>query len=180
MGETLTQSSVSGVVRGVDGVKDIRIPFTRMMKRNGSFIPLDPVGYATFETYNKASASGITSYRSIDKVLTYKTSDNGGDPNYFRGVYENNIPLTLVSSPIDVSKGAGRAYIQSDGKIIVSTTDGAPPQTKFYKVSYFTYYPADENPVGDLDTSEIEYLDIDNISLRDIEIIDEKVNKRGF
>lgn len=180
MGDTLTQSTVSGVVRGVDGVKDIKIPFTRMMKRNGSFIPLDHVGYITFETYSKASSSGIASYRSINSVLAYQTSDNGGDSNYFRGVYENNMPLTLVGSPIEVSKGVGRAYIQSDGKIIVSSTDGAPPQTKDYKVSYFTYYPADENPVGDIDTSEIEYLDIDNISMRDIEIIDEKVNKRGF
>lgn len=180
MGDTLTQSSVSGIVRSVEGVKDLKIPFTRMMKRNGSFIPLDPVGYATFETYNKISASGVTSYRSLESVLTYKTSDNGGDSNYFRGVYENNVPLMLVSSPVDVSKGSGRAYIQADGKIIVSTIDGAPPQTKFYKVSYFTYYPADENPVGDINTSEIEYLDIDSISLRDIEIIDEKVNKRGF
>ena len=180
MGDTLTQSSVSGIVRGVDGVSDIKIPFTRMMKRNGSFIPLDPVGYVNFETYNKISASGVTSYRSLESVLTYMTSDNGGDSNYFRGVYENNIPLYLVSSSGDVSKGLGRAYIQADGKIIVSTTDGAPPQSKYYKVSYFTYYPADENPVGDIDTSEIEYLEIDNISLRDIEIIDEKVNKRGF
>jgi uncharacterized phage protein gp47/JayE len=180
MGDTLTQSAVASEVRGVEGVSDVRIPFTRMMKRNGSFIPLDPVGSTTFETYNRASSSGITSYRSINSVLSYKTSDNGGDVSYFRGVYENNIPLTLSSSPIDVSKGAGRAYIQSDGKIIVSTTDGAPPQTKYYKVSYFTYYPADENPVEDIETSEIEYLDIDNISLRDIEIIDEKVNKRGF
>jgi uncharacterized phage protein gp47/JayE len=180
MGDTLTQSSISNEVRKVEGVKDLRIPFTRMMKRNSSFIPLDPVGLSNFEVYNKASASGITSYRSIDSVLTYKTSDNGGDSNYFRGVYENNIPLTLTSSPIDVSKGSGRAYIQSDGKIIVSTTDGAPPQTKFYKASYFTYYPADENPVGDIETSEIEYLDVDSLSLRDIEIIDEKVNKRGF
>jgi hypothetical protein len=180
MGDTLTQSAISGVVRDVEGVRDVRIPFTRMMKRNGSFIPMDPVGYVTFEIYNKASASGITSYRTINSVLTYHTSDNGGDSNYFRGVYENNIPLTLVSSPIDVSKNSGSAYIQSDGKIVVSTTDGAPPQTKYYKVSYFTYYQADENPVSDIETSEIEYLDIDSISLRDIEIIDEKVNKRGF
>lgn len=180
MGDTLTQSAISGVIRGVEGVKDIKIPFTRMMKRNGSFIPLDPVGYVTFEVYNKTSASGVTSYRSINKVLTYQTSENGGDSNYFRGVYEDNVPLTLVTSPGDVSKGSGRAYIQADGKIIVSTRDGAPPQTKYYKASYFTYYPADENPVGDIETSEIEYLDIDNISLRDIEIIDEKINKRGF
>lgn len=180
MGDTLTQSAVSSEVRAVDGVKDIRIPFTRMMKRNGSFIPMDPVGITTFEVYNKTSSTGVTSYRSLNRVLTYKTSDNGGDANYFRGVYENNIPLILSSSPTDVSKGVGRSYIQADGKIIVSTTDGAPPQTKYYKVSYFTYYPADENPVGDIETSDIEYLDIDNISMRDIEIVDEKVNKRGY
>jgi len=180
MGDSLTQSAVSSEVRSVEGVKDIRIPFTRMMKRNGSFIPLDSIGYTGFEIYNKVSASGVTSYRSLNSVLSYKTSDNGGDESHFRGAYEDSKLLTLVSSPIDVSKGTGRAYIQADGKIIVSTTDGAPPQTKFYKVSYFTYYPADENPVADMETSEIEYLEIDNISLRDIEIIDEKVNKRGF
>jgi len=180
MGDTLTQSDVSSIVRTVEGVKDIRIPFTRMMKRNSSFIPLDDVGYTTFEVYSKTSASGVTSYRSINSVLTYNTSDNGGDSNYFRGVYEDNKVLELVNTPIEVSKGIGRSYIQSDGKIIVSTTDGAPPQTKYYKVSYFTYYAADENPVDDIYTSEIEYLEIDNISLRDIEIVDEKVNKRGY
>jgi uncharacterized phage protein gp47/JayE len=180
MGETLTQSAIASEVRGVEGVKDVKIPFTRMMKRNGSFIPLDPVGYVNFEVYNKSSASGITSYRSIESVLTYKTTDNGGDSSYFRGVYEDNRILTQVNSPGDVSKVAGNAYIQADGKIIVSTTDGAPPQTKYYKVSYFSYYAADENPVDDIYTSDIEYLEIDSISLRDIEIIDEKVNKRGM
>jgi hypothetical protein len=180
MGDTLTQSDISSIVRAVDGVKDIRIPFTRMMKRNSSFIPLDEIGYTTFEVYSKTSASGVTSYRSINSVLTYKTSDNGGDSNLFRGVYEDNKILELVDTPISVSKNVGRSYIQSDGKIIVSTTDGAPPQSKFYKVSYFTYYAADENPVDDIYTAEIEYIEIDNISLRDIEIVDEKVNKRGY
>lgn len=180
MGDALTMSDVASIVRGVEGVKDIRIPFTRMMKRNSSFIPLDPIGKVNFEVYNKSSASGINSYRSIDSVLTYNTSENGGDSNFFRGVYEDSRILTLVSSPLEVSRGYGRAYIQADGKIIVSTTDGAPPQTKFYKVSYFTFYAADENPVSDIETSEIEYLDIDGLSLKDIEIVDEKVNKRGL
>lgn len=180
MGDTLTQSAIASIVRGVEGVKDITIPFTRMMKRNSSFIPLDQIGYTTFEIYNKASSSGITSYRSLEDVLTYKTSDNGGDSNLFRGIYENNKPLTLASSPIDVSKIAGSAYIQADGKIIVSTTDGYPPQSKYYKASYYTYYSASENPVGDIYTADIEYLDIDSLSLKDIEIIDEVVNKRGL
>lgn len=180
MGDTLTQSSIASIVRNVKGIKDITIPFTKMMKRNSSFIPLDDIGYTTFEVYNKASASGITSYRSINNVLSYKTSDNGGDSNLFRGVYEDNKPLTLVTSPINVSRLAGNAYIQADGKIIVSTTDGYPPQSKYYKASYYTYYSASENHVGDIYTADIEYLDIDSLSLKDIEIIDEVVNKRGL
>ena len=88
--------------------------------------------------------------------------------------------LNLVESPTDVAKAAGNAYIQSDGKIIVSTSDGKPPQVKYYKVSYYTYYSASEDTVGDIETAEIEYLDMDSLSLRDIEIVDEKVNKRGL
>jgi uncharacterized phage protein gp47/JayE len=180
MGDTLTQSDVASAVRAVEGVANVTIPFTRMMKRNSSFIPLDYVGNTSFEVYSKMSSSGVTSYRSINNVLTYNTSDNGGDSNFFRGIYEDNKLLNLVSSPTDVSKSSGNSYIQADGKIIVSTTDGRPPQVKYYKVSYYTYYSASENPVSDIETAEIEYLDIDSLSLRDIEIVDEKVNKRGL
>lgn len=172
--ETLTQSNVALIVRNVDGVKDIKIPFSKMIKRKGSFIPLDLIGYTSFEIYNKSSATGITSYRTLKSVLSYNTTENGGDENLFRGVYEDKKLLTLVSSPLEVSRGFGRAYIQSDGKIIVSTTDGKPPQTKYY---YVSYYSSNDTGVQDITTSEIEYLDIDEYSLV-IEIVED--NKRGF
>lgn len=179
-GDTLTQSAVASVVRGLSGVKDIRIPFTKMMKRNGSFISMDEIGYTNFELFNKAISSGVISYRSLESVLSYRTTDNGGDSNLFRGVYEDNKILTLVSDPLDVSEEKGCAYIQADGKIIVSTTDNKPPQSKYYKASYFTYYSASQVEASDIDTSTIEYLDIDSISMRDIEFVEEKVVKRGY
>jgi hypothetical protein len=180
LGESFTQGALISVIQGVAGVKEIKLPLQRMMKRNSSFIPLDPLGYLNFEVYQKTSANGVASYRSVNSVLSYTTSDGGGDPNLFSGVYEDNFLLTRCSSAGEVSKGPGRAFIQADGKIIVSTKDGQPPQSKYYKASYYTYYPADVNPVMDLNTSEIEYLDIDSLSMKDIDVIDEKVIKRGL
>jgi hypothetical protein len=180
LGETLAQDDVINVIRTVTGVKNVQLPFLRMAKRNASFIFLDEIGRVEFETYHKTGGRGVSSYRTVDSVLTYMTSDNGGDSNLFRGVYEDNILLELVDTAAAVSRAQGRAYIQADGKIIVSTSDGAPPQTKSYKASYYTYYPATANPVGDIDTAQIEYLDVDAISMKDIEVIEEKVTKRGL
>lgn len=180
LGDTFTQGALINVIQGVDGVKEIRLPLTRMMKRNSSFIPLDDLGALSFEIYQKTSSSGVTSFRSVSPALTYSTSDGGGDPNLFRGVYEDTVLLTMAPSAGDVSKSAGSAYIEADGKIIVSTTDGQPPQMKHYMASYYVYYPADVNIVGDIATSTIEYLSVDNLSMKDITVLDEKVNKRGL
>jgi uncharacterized phage protein gp47/JayE len=179
LGEGMTQGTLVSIVQAVNGVKEIRLPVTRMMKRNGSFIPLDDLGHLTFEVYQKTSATGTASYRSIDSVLTYMTSDNGGDPNLFRGIYEDNKLLTLVSTPGEVSKSPGRGYVQNDGKIVVSTTDGEPPQTKHYKASYYTYYPADVNPVDDISVSTMEYIDFDSLSMRDVEVLDDRTSRRA-
>ncbi|MBD3260239.1 MAG: hypothetical protein GF334_00950 [Candidatus Altiarchaeales archaeon] len=180
MGDTLTQGAVINAIVGVKGAKEIQMPITRMMKRNSSYIVLDDIGETTFEIYQKTSRSGVTSYRSVNSVLTYKTSDGGGDSNLYRAVYENNIPLTLVDNASLVSSASGSAYIQSDGRIIVSTTDGLPPQSKSYKATYYTFYPADENVVQDIETAQIEYLRVDSLSLKGIEIVDETIVKRGL
>lgn len=180
MGEGLTQGTVLSTVKNVDGVKDVVMPMIKMSKRNGSFIPNDPIGLVPFEVYSRSNSFGIISYRTINPVLTYKTQSGGGPDNLFRSVYENNIALTLVDDPSEVHKAAGQAYIQSDGKIIVSTLDGRPPHIKSYSASYYVYYENDKNIVGDIDVNQTEYLRIDSVSLANIEIIDTKVVKKGL
>lgn len=180
MGTTLSQDDVINVVRGVDGVRSVQMPLTRLMKRNGSFIALDNVGSPGFEIYQRTGAGGVTSYRTVSSVLEYSTTDNGGPSNLFRGIYEDSRPLSLMSDPSDVGRGPGRGYIQADGRIVVSTTDGRPPQEKSYKVSYYAYYTADENVVSDVVTSQLEYLTVDSISVRNIEIVDDRIVKRGL
>jgi len=180
MGESLTQGTLIGTVKSVSGVRDFVMPMTKMMKRNGSFIQSDSFGQISFEVYNRTNSYGIVSYRSINSVLTYKTQENGGPDNLFRTVYENNMSLTLVADPSEVNKAPGQAYIQADGKIVVSTTDGRPPHTKNYTAAYYVYYGNNENIVGDIEVGQTEYLKIDSVSLSSIEIIDSKVVKRGL
>jgi hypothetical protein len=180
MGDTFTQGALVNVVQGVTGVKEIILPLTKMMKRNGSFICMDDLGYLSYEIYQKSSGGGIISYRTVNPVLTYSTSEGGGDANLFRAVYENNMALTTVASASDVVSAKGQAYIQADGRIIISSRDGTPPHVKYYKASYYTFYPAGQNVVSDIPTSELEYLTIDTQSMRDMEIVEEKVPRRGF
>jgi len=180
MGETLTQSTVLSTIKSVSGVKDIIMPITKMMKRNGSFIPLDDLGTVSFEVYSKSNSLGIISYRSINSVLSYNTQEKGGPDNLFRTVYENNIALELVDDASKVSAGYGRAYIQANGKIIVSTLDGSPPHTKEYKAAYYVYYAGNESTSGDIQANQTEYLRVDSASLSGIDVIDTAVTKRGL
>jgi hypothetical protein len=79
--------------------------------------------------------------------------------------------LVLVSDPVLVAKAPGRAYIQSDGKIIVSTTDGRPPQAKYYKAAYYVAYSVGVTYSEDIATSAIEYLSVDDLSFKGIDFI---------
>lgn len=171
MGETLTQAELVRAVFSVDGVKSVSTPFTMMQKRNGSFIPLDEIGNVAFEVYQRTAKGGITSYRTVDSVLTYSTIENGGPEENFRAVYEDTVALELVNDPTKVADSPGRAYIQADGRIIVSTRDGRPPQGKSYSAAYYVTYPAGVMVAQDIQTAPIEYLSVDSVSFRGIDFI---------
>lgn len=171
MGEKLTQAELVKAVLSVEGVKSVSTPFTMMQKRDGSFIPLDEIGFVAFEIYQRTAGGGITSYRTIDSVLTYPTTENGGKDETFRAVYEDNIVLELVDNPTKVADAFGRAYIQSDGRIVVSTRDGRPPQGKSYSAAYYVTYPAGTMVSEDIETAPIEYMSVDSVSFRGIDFI---------
>jgi hypothetical protein len=169
MGSTLTQSYLVKTILSVQGVESVSTPFLIMQKREGSFIPLDDLGYLSFEIYQRSGEEGVASYKTITSVLSYPTAVNGGADNFFRAVYEDMVELTLVSDPTLVSSAPGQAYIMSDGNLVVSTTDGKPPQAKYYKAAYYISYPTGVTKVGDIKASEIEYLTADSISFKGID-----------
>lgn len=159
IGVSLTQSDVVRLVDSMDDVDYVVLPFIRMVKANGSFIVRDNIGQTQFQVY---SAGTSTAYISTVSVLTYKTTDKGGSENYFRGIFEDNMPLVLQDDPLDVTGGPGRGYIQSDGRIIVSTREGDLPDSKSYLVAYFVQ---GETGSKDINVNTIEYLSVGTFSI---------------
>jgi uncharacterized phage protein gp47/JayE len=159
IGSSLTQSEVIHAIQSVSDVDYVVLPFIKMAKADGSLIIRDNIGTPTFETFNQGSS---VSYITKIPVLTYKTVDQGGPSNLFRGVFEDNLPLVLQSDPLDVSDGPGRAYIQSDVKIIITTRDGGLPDNKTYQVSYYT---EGETGSKDIQTASLEYLTVGTFSI---------------
>jgi len=159
IGVSLTQSDVDKKIRSVDDVDYVILPFSRMVKADDSLIVRDSIGQAQFEVYNDGVAR---SYITIASVLTYNTVDKGGSEDKFKGVFEDTLPLVLQDDPLDVSGAAGRAYIQSDGRIIVSTRDGQLPDTKDYEVAYYVF---GESGSEDINVAAIESLKIGTLTI---------------
>jgi hypothetical protein len=159
LGVDLTQSEVIRIVQEVPDVSYVIVPFNRMTKADGSFITRDEIGQTQFQIFSNGI---VKSYITAATVLTYKTVDKGGPENLFRGVFENKEPLVLQSDPLDVSGGPGRAYIEADGKIIVSTKDGQLPDEKEYSVAYYVF---GETGAKDISVASLEYLTVGNFSV---------------
>lgn len=152
VGVSVTQSDIIQIIKEVPDVDYVVVPFLKMVKADGSFIVRDDLGSPTFAVYRQGAA---TSYITTIPVLTYKTIDKGGPENLFRGVFENKLPLMLQADPLDVSGGPGRAYIQADGSLIVSTLDGNLPGSKSYQAAYYVY---GETGAEDIQVASLEYL----------------------
>jgi hypothetical protein len=159
IGSSVTQSEIVHIIQNLPDVNYVVLPMTRMVKSDGSFIVRDDIGRTQFQIFNDGLAR---SYITTVPVLTYATIDKGGPENYFRGVFENELPLVLQSDVLDVSGGAGRAYIQADGRLVVSTRDGQIPDIKDYQVAYYVF---GEKGSKDINAASIEYLTVGNLTV---------------
>ena len=165
------------IVKNTDGVRTVQLPPYRMMKANGSFIAKDLLGLLDFKVFNQNASKGVTSYISVDPALSYGTTDGGGPTNMFRTIYEDSTPLVLASSALDVSSAMGRGYIRGDGRIVVSTTDGMPPQTKQYQAAYYTYVPSANEFSADITVDYMEYLTVGPNSISIDASVEEPLNR---
>lgn len=159
VGKSLTQSDIVQVIKPIADVDYIIIPFTRMVKADGSLVVRDSVGRTQFEFYHE---DVVKAYISATSVLSFNTMDKGGPENYFRGIFENSLPLVLQDDPLYVSGAAGRGYIMEDGKIVVSTKDGTLPDTKYYDVAYYVY---GETGSKDIEVTSTESLTVGTLTV---------------
>jgi len=148
IGESIYQSDVINVVENITGVSHVVIPFTKMVKSNNSYV----IREKYTGNFQLNQSINVDAYKSIGR-LSWETLENGGNPNLFRGVFENDIPLNLVSSASEVAEESGRAYIDSSGFLYISTKLG-PINNARISTTYIVH-----NATGsrDISFSEIEY-----------------------
>ncbi len=148
IGQPIYQSDVINVIEDVPGVDYIIVPFQKMVRANGSMV----IRELFVTAWNTYQASFVTSYKSVQK-LSWATTENGGPETSFRGVFENDILLEMVSSAALVADGAGRFYISADGYVYVSPKLGNITDAKFT----VTYIVVDAIGARDIDFCEIEF-----------------------
>jgi len=149
IGQSIYQSDIIHVIEGVEGVDYIIVPFTKMVKSDGSMVVKEVYsdGWEPYQTVN------VTTYKSIG-TLQWSTSEGGGPDTAFRGVFENDIVLALQSDLSKVSEASGRAYIAADGHLYMSPLLGDNLDESFITTTYLV-----EGASGSRDVpfSDIEY-----------------------
>lgn len=154
IGESVYQSDIVDVIESISGVNHTLIPFTKMVKANGSIVNREVMNtsWDTYQTIN------VISYKSVSK-LSWPTTVGGGPITTFRGVFENDIPLLLVDNLDLVAEGPGRAYIAADGTVYASTKLGNIQEAEIT----VTYIVQNATGARDIDFCEIEYGAVGNL-----------------
>jgi len=154
IGRSIYQSDVIHVIEGINGVDHIVVPFTKMVKANGSLV----IKEEYTDEWEFYQAVNVTAYKSIG-VLQWETIEGGGPNTAFRGVFENDIELLLVDDLSKVAEREGRAFISSDGHLYVSPKLGAIEEASLS----ITYLVEDAEGSRDINFSDIEYGAVGNL-----------------
>lgn len=161
IGEGISQSDIIRIIEGVSQVRSVIVPLTKMVKANGTQINREPLN-CVFSSYQ---SNVVPSYTSGIGALLQKTLGNTAGDGFY-GIFEDERPLTIISSGSDVDNVAGQGYISSDGEIIISTSDSASPTTHKYSVSYVVN---GESGAKDIEISNLEYISTGDIVINVIQ-----------
>lgn len=145
IGEPVYQSDIIDLVKQVSGVSYIVIPLRTMVKSDGSYIVRDPFNITDFSLPTQYNGGLVKAYLTNISPLSYNTGINGGPTNYdggnipvlHSGIFEDDLPLTLVDRPEYVRNKEGSAYIFDGGKVLLSTRTGDRPSSHIYTATYF-------------------------------------------
>lgn len=158
LGSGVFQADIIKVIEEVTGVDHTVVPFLRMTRSAGSVVLREEHSNPQWTLY----ASNISdAYRSLSGTLVFATTAGGGSPYLPRGVYEDDSPMRLVEDIGEVEDAFGRAYIASDGSIVVSPSDGDP----FAHTYSVTYQVGMEMGVKDIRMTSLEGADLGEVSI---------------
>jgi len=170
LGESLYQSDVVGLIELVEGVSHVVIPFSIMARQTGAALHREVLEDIELSPYH---LDGARSYRiefteeqlkaEVPKRLLHPPREAGGYPWEFKVLYEDNYPYKMVTDPEEVKDNYGRAYIQADGRVVVSPYRGPKNfKTAEVEVSYVSF---DDQRVMSIEIQEFEYISVGTLLL---------------
>lgn len=124
IGEDTAQSNVDAAIDETDGVQFNVLPMARMAYGNGS-IKLRESVLSTSTRIPSLDVGGNIAY-ILTNPLEYPTTDEGGEDTEHKGVFQDDEPMTMVDTLVQVCTGSNQAYIiGSAGAIITGYSDDA-------------------------------------------------------
>lgn len=128
MGSPLRRSDITSTIDNTQGVSYV-IPLTTVARAAGSLVAYDSINVSDLtDTFRvDAWSTPTVGVWLLKSSLSAPTYDDGGEPGVFRGVFQNDVEMTLQSStPSNLGLGANRCFIIGDGGLnIPGYTDDA-------------------------------------------------------
>jgi len=139
MGRSVRQSDVIAVIDNTRGVSYVQSPLTKLARSGGSLVVRESVPSTSGDVEvllgNTDVPYSTTTVKTwlLKDPLNNPTTNGGGDGSLFRGVFQDDLSMTLqLSNPQSLSQQAGRAFlIGNDGLVIPSFSDDATIQSEF-------------------------------------------------
>ena len=136
LGQPLRQSDVVGVIESTTGVSFVELPITKLVRSPGSLVvkeslATDQPGDSTYLSWSNPTVSVWL----IEDSLSSATTNGGGPVSTFRGVFQDEQVLTLVTSatPATLTASVGCSYIiGSQGISITGLSDDATLMSQGY------------------------------------------------
>jgi len=141
LGDPVRQSDIIDVIEQTVGVSYVVVPLSKMVPQENAtivreFISTDTAAESTFVTSLSTNTSSVY---LLNNPLEFATKDGGGPSGFFKGVFQNDIALNLLSATTSLTSlgvSAGRAYIVgSSGRSIEGISDDATLISQGYVTS---------------------------------------------
>lgn len=119
IGQNIYQSDIIDQIENVAGVEYVVVPFAKMVKAEGSSILREPLDNASIQ-----ASSGDVGIWIISERLEFVPQPFGGPFDRHKGVFQDELPLELVTNFSDLTLAPGRAMIIGpDGMSVPGYTD---------------------------------------------------------
>jgi len=168
IGESVHQSDIIGVIESVPEVDYVQVPLEKIARIDDSIIVKERIDNSR-ANWSKITGLTVDYYRSDPNILKHPTIDNGGYWYEFVGMYANDFPLEQVYTESEVGQAPGRFFIGDLGSgivVSVSIPDFFPPGRDVNDINWtITYHVFNETGPNDLEVSDLEKLELNNLDI---------------